>query len=372
MKTVTALTTALTLLSTTAFAQVYTFRDLDSDGNLELSDREFIKAGQQAYEAASGSSGEGISEEDYDRLSEKFSRLGDQDFARWDTNDSGRMELPEFTAVLYTAYDTDANERMSQEEYQELEPQMQRQNAGTAQSAGTTRTAGMSESAGAASRSTADTSTDAGKTRITPDDSSSGDALRARITSLDSWSYDQLYAGGASAERMIDDTDLYGPGGDEIGQIEDILLGSDGKIVALIAEVGGFWDIGDTHVSIPWEDVEMSGNRVTVPITEENADEYGVFDNERIARSEAAATLVGGVDDALAGNRLWRASELIGDYARLRDRGSYQNYGYVQRHHPAGRRDHGRRGRAGRSLWRQRLPGLPLFRLRPGNRVDAG
>lgn len=43
----------------------------------------------------------------------------------------------------------------------------------------------------------------------------------------------------------------------EIGEIEDIVLSKDGQFKGIVAEVGGFLDIGDKHVMIPVSDVKL-------------------------------------------------------------------------------------------------------------------
>lgn len=64
---------------------------------------------------------------------------------------------------------------------------------------------------------------------------------------LADWNYDELYQPGTwTAERMFD-AEVIGLNGDEIGSVENIVIGTGGKAEAIIAEVGGFWDIGDTH-----------------------------------------------------------------------------------------------------------------------------
>lgn len=42
-----------------------------------------------------------------------------------------------------------------------------------------------------------------------------------------------------------------------IGEIEDVVLSRDGKMTGIIAEVGGFLDIGDAHVLIRLDDVRL-------------------------------------------------------------------------------------------------------------------
>ena len=51
----------------------------------------------------------------------------------------------------------------------------------------------------------------------------------------------------------------YGYGTDyaQIGEIEDIILDQGGQMVGIVAEVGGFLDIGDKHVMVPVEDLRL-------------------------------------------------------------------------------------------------------------------
>lgn len=51
--------------------------------------------------------------------------------------------------------------------------------------------------------------------------------------------------------------DAVDSGWNEIGEIEDIVLSRDGKMVGIVAEVGGFLDIGDKHVMISVPDVNL-------------------------------------------------------------------------------------------------------------------
>lgn len=51
--------------------------------------------------------------------------------------------------------------------------------------------------------------------------------------------------------------DAYGADWNQIGEIEDIILSRDGQMVGLVAEVGGFLDIGDKHVAIAVQDISL-------------------------------------------------------------------------------------------------------------------
>ena len=150
------------------------------------------------------------------------------------------------------------------------------------------------------------------------------------VISLTEWNYGDVAASGWSASALMDE-DVYGQDGEEIGEVEDLIFGPDGRLISLVAEVGGFWDMGDTHVGVPWEQVEYAGTDggVVVPVTEENVDDFDVFEYSGLPGSALEGEMVAGLDDAEIGGRAWRASELIGDYARLSGDEGPMNYGYV-------------------------------------------
>lgn len=45
---------------------------------------------------------------------------------------------------------------------------------------------------------------------------------------------------------------------EKIGTIEDIVLDSNGQMRGVVAEIGGFLDIGDKHVFLPLNDVKLT------------------------------------------------------------------------------------------------------------------
>src|SRR5215470_4859868 len=49
---------------------------------------------------------------------------------------------------------------------------------------------------------------------------------------------------------------VYDPGNNKIGEVDDVLLGADGKINALVIGVGGFLGIGEKHVIVPFTTVK--------------------------------------------------------------------------------------------------------------------
>lgn len=67
----------------------------------------------------------------------------------------------------------------------------------------------------------------------------------------------------------LDDHDIYGADGKEIGEIEDVLLNMDGSVAAVAVEVGGFLGIGEKDVLVDWSALEITAEgddlRVTAP-----------------------------------------------------------------------------------------------------------
>ncbi|CAM4239063.1 PRC-barrel domain-containing protein [Vreelandella rituensis] len=145
------------------------------------------------------------------------------------------------------------------------------------------------------------------------------------VAAISEWNYDTLYdEGGMTAESLMD-TEVFGIEDEEIGSVENVLLNDQNEIVAIIAQVGGFWDIGDTHVLVPWEEVNVHEEGVSIPIHEDNADEYGVFDEDYITKGDLS--YISQVDDdATTGSRIWKLTDLLDDYASV---GEGNGYGYI-------------------------------------------
>lgn len=150
-----------------------------------------------------------------------------------------------------------------------------------------------------------------------------------QVITLREWNTSAMAGSGWSA-RSFFDTSVRGPSGEEIGDVEDLIVGANGELLALVAEVGGFWDIGDTHVSIPWDAVTIRQNgSVVIPVTEDNVDNYGFF-GAVPTRGQLAGQVVSGLADQPLGARAWRVSELIGDLARVRSGGGATGSGMAR------------------------------------------
>lgn len=66
-----------------------------------------------------------------------------------------------------------------------------------------------------------------------------------------SWGADPNYTWGRAGYAGVD------AGWKQIGEIEDVVLDRSGQLVGVVAEVGGFLDIGDKHVLLRVGDVDL-------------------------------------------------------------------------------------------------------------------
>lgn len=135
------------------------------------------------------------------------------------------------------------------------------------------------------------------------------------------WSYDSLYADGLRA-TMLMDMPVTGPDGEKIGEVANLIVDLDGGILSLIAVVGGRWnvnwDIGETFVNVPWEEVTLETGALSVPVDAQTFEAYPLFPNAAITARQAAND-VAQIGEETNPIRAFKATELIGDYARLDD-----------------------------------------------------
>jgi hypothetical protein len=71
-----------------------------------------------------------------------------------------------------------------------------------------------------------------------------------------------------SVDRL-EDMNLAATGGEEIGEIDEVLVDSTGKPVAVAAEVGGFLGIGDKTVVIGLDQLQLQNDRLVTGMTKE-------------------------------------------------------------------------------------------------------
>jgi sporulation protein YlmC with PRC-barrel domain len=81
----------------------------------------------------------------------------------------------------------------------------------------------------------------------------------------------------AISVEALEDMDVYGSAGEEIGEVEDVLVDASGQPVAVTADVGGFLGIGEREVVIGLDQLTHSGDRLTVGMTKEQIEALPEF-----------------------------------------------------------------------------------------------
>ena len=72
----------------------------------------------------------------------------------------------------------------------------------------------------------------------------------------------QTLSGGYRASKIIG-SDIVNDANESIGEVNDVLVSSDGKQPYLVLSIGGFLGMGEHLVVVPYEKVRFGGNKVT-------------------------------------------------------------------------------------------------------------
>jgi hypothetical protein len=81
--------------------------------------------------------------------------------------------------------------------------------------------------------------------------------------------------------EKVEDMDLYGPGGDQIGEVEDVLTDPSGQVVGFSVETENFLGIGGEDVIVGLDQVELApaGDRFTTSLTEDQLEQLPRWDD---------------------------------------------------------------------------------------------
>lgn len=95
------------------------------------------------------------------------------------------------------------------------------------------------------------------------------------------------------ASRLIG-RQVYNAGGEEIGDVNDVVVTNDGDVAAVVVGVGGFLGLGEKRVAVNWDYVTnnggITGERLVMGLTEEElraAPEFAVIEED--TREQAGA-----------------------------------------------------------------------------------
>lgn len=73
-------------------------------------------------------------------------------------------------------------------------------------------------------------------------------------------------------------------GGEEIGEIDDIVISADGSVSAVVVSVGGILDIGDRLIAAQYEELRVNGaGELYLPVTKQELAARPAYDGESVA-----------------------------------------------------------------------------------------
>jgi hypothetical protein len=79
--------------------------------------------------------------------------------------------------------------------------------------------------------------------------------------------------------RDIGDMRVLGVNGEEIGEIEDVLVDPDGRVTAVSVEAGGFLGMGERDVVMQLDSLELQGDAFTTTMTQEEIEALPAWDD---------------------------------------------------------------------------------------------
>ncbi|WP_181707654.1 PRC-barrel domain-containing protein [Chthonobacter rhizosphaerae] len=86
----------------------------------------------------------------------------------------------------------------------------------------------------------------------------------------------QPYPGALSAVEFIKDRDVYGRHGEDVGEVEDLLVGADGRVAAVVIGPDTLLGLGAGAFAVPLERIEggVIGDRpsIRIPVTADETD----------------------------------------------------------------------------------------------------
>lgn len=78
----------------------------------------------------------------------------------------------------------------------------------------------------------------------------------------------------------IEDMDLHASNGDEIGEVEEVLLDGSGQPVAVSADVGGFLGMGDKTVVMGLDQIRYESDRLVTGMSKEQIEALPEWDDD--------------------------------------------------------------------------------------------
>jgi len=94
---------------------------------------------------------------------------------------------------------------------------------------------------------------------------------------------DAMTSGQISASKLLNET-VMNEANESIGDVNEVLISSDGKVAAVIVGVGGFLGMGEKDVALPFENLKFAMDKdndlvVTSNVTKESLQAAPTYDN---------------------------------------------------------------------------------------------
>jgi sporulation protein YlmC with PRC-barrel domain len=67
----------------------------------------------------------------------------------------------------------------------------------------------------------------------------------------------------------LEEMEIYGPSGEEVGEVDSVLVDASAQPVAIAAEVGGFLGMGEKDVVIGLDDLTQAGDHLKINMTKD-------------------------------------------------------------------------------------------------------
>ncbi len=144
-------------------------------------------------------------------------------------------------------------------------------------------------------------------------------------TPISEWNYDALYKKAGFTANNLMDAAVLGSENQRIGEVENVLLSEENRILAVIAQVGDIWKASDTHLLIPWEEIDVKREGLATSISEQNIEGYGLFESQYLTRQDLESTKE--VEDKVSMSpNVWKLSDIMNQFTNVNE--GY-GYGYV-------------------------------------------
>lgn len=65
-------------------------------------------------------------------------------------------------------------------------------------------------------------------------------------------------AGALHADDVIGETLKHRGSGEDVGEIQDLVIGKDGRVVGVVVKTGGFLGLGGQNIGLGWDDIEQA------------------------------------------------------------------------------------------------------------------